>query len=310
MHHVVIYGRSAPKVAELLRGRGFSGKLTPCTTREEAERALPEAEILFSSWLPKDLYPLLTRCRWIQSFNAGVEDLVAAPIPAGIVTTRVVGLFGGYIGEFIVGYMLAHTLKMRQNAELQARREWKHYYIERVEGKVLGLAGLGSIGSDVARRAAALGVRVRGLSRSGQPVPGVSEVCTMDRLQEFCTGLDFLALTLPFTPETGGLFGREELCALNPGAVVINCGRGRVLQDEAVLEGVRSGHLGGAVLDVFGTEPLPAEHPFWTEPGVTVTPHISGPTTPHEVVEYFLQNYARFVKGEELAGLFDPARGY
>lgn len=310
MHHVVLYGRSAPKVAELLRGRGFAGTMTSCTTREEAERALPQADILFSSWLPKDLYPLLTRCRWIQSFNAGVEDLVAAPIPAGIVTTRVVGLFGGYIGEFVAGYMLAHTLKMRENAELQARREWKHYYIERVEGKVLGLAGLGSIGTEVARRAHALGVRVRGLSRSGKPVEGVAEVYTMDRLLEFCRGLDFLALTLPLTPETDGLFGQEALAALNPGSVVINCGRGRVLQEEAVIQSLRSGHLGGAVLDVFATEPLAADHPFWTEPGVTVTPHISGPTTPHEVVEYFLQNYERFVKGEELVGLFDPSRGY
>lgn len=310
MDRLMIYANTAPYLAELLRGLGYAGSIDVCTTAAEARRDAPRAEILLSSRLPGEIYPLLTRCRWIQSLNAGVEDLMAAPVPPGVRVTRVVGLFGGYIAEYALGYMLAHTLGMRRSADQQGRREWQHFYIGRLEGRRLGVAGLGSIGLEVARQAAAMGMRVRGLSRGGAQRPGVDERFTPDRLVEFCTGLDFLALTLPLTPATEGLFGAEALAALAPGAVLINCGRGRVLQEQALLSALRSGRLGGAVLDVFAQEPLPPDHPYWTEPGVTVTPHISGPTKVEEVVGYFLANYRRLCAGEVLVGELDLTRGY
>ncbi len=310
MHHIVIYANNAAQVAHLLRSHGYAGPITACSTPEEAREALPMAEILLVARMPAELYPLLRRCRWIQALWAGVEDMMTAPIPPGMITTRVVGILGGYIAEYILGYTLAHTLRMRQVAAQQADKTWQHFYVGRLEGKTMGLAGLGSIGSEVARRAGALGLKLKGLSRTGAPVEGVTEVYTPAQLTEFCRGLDFLAITLPFTPETDGLFGAEAFQALNPGAVVINCGRGRVIRDEALLDALRSGRVGGAVLDVFAVEPLPKEHPYWTEPGVTVTPHVSGPTVPEDVVRYFLANYERYVKGEPLTGLIDFSRGY
>lgn len=310
MHHLVVYTRTAPMVADLVRSQGYTGPITACTTPEEARMALPTADILLMARMPAELYPLLTRCKWIQSLNAGIDDLVAAPVPAGVPTTRVVDLFGGYISEYILGYMLAHTLRIRENSDLQSRSEWKHYYINRLEGKTLGLAGLGSIGAEVARRATALGMNLKGLSRSGSLITGVTETYRPDQIESFCAGVDFLALTLPLTPETDGLFGSEALAALNPGAVVINCGRGRVLQEEATIQALRSGHLGGAVLDVFATEPLPADHPYWTEPGVIVTPHVSGPSVPADVAQYFMTNYRRLLSGKPLQGVIDRDRGY
>ncbi|HLO02083.1 MAG TPA: NAD(P)-dependent oxidoreductase, partial [Symbiobacteriaceae bacterium] len=177
--------------------------------------------------------------------------------------------------------------------------------------KRLGVAGIGSIGQGVARRAAALGLHVVGLGRRGRADGSLFKATyTPDRLLEFCRGLDFLAITLPLTPETEGLFGAEALAALNPGALVLNAGRGRVVQEEALLGALRGGHLGGAVLDVFATEPLPPTHPLWREPGVTITPHIAGPSVPVEVADYFMQNYARFTGGAPLTGEIDRTRGY
>ncbi len=310
MHHLLIYSRAAAKVAELVRAEGYIGAITACTTPEEARIGLPTADILLVARMPAELYPLLTRCKWIQSLNAGIDDIVSAPVPTGVPATRVVDVFGGYISEYILGYMLAHSLRMQENRDLQSRREWKHYYIHRLEGKTLGLAGLGSIGSAVALRASAFGMKLKGLSRSGLPTSQVADTYTPDRIHQFCTGVDFLALTLPLTPETDELIGTEALAALNPGAVVLNCGRGRILQENATIQALRSGHLGGAVLDVFATEPLESDHPYWTEPGIIVTPHVSGPSVPADVTRYFMANYRRFLSNQPLRGMIDRDRGY
>lgn len=310
MHALLIYNSRAHEYATLLREQGYRGPVKACTTVEEAVAAAGEAEILLGAKLPHQLYPHLRRCRWIQSLNAGIEDFVGAPVPDGIQVTRVVGLFGGYIAEYILGYMLAHLLQLRRGLEQQAERRWQRYDTGRLAGKRLGLAGLGSIGSEVTARARALGVEVVGLSRSGRATSLVETVYTQEQATQFCQGLDFLAVTLPLTPETRGLFGDEQLAALSPGALVVNCGRGPVIREEALLQALRSGHLGGAVLDVFAAEPLPVVSPLWSEPGVMVTPHISGPSVPAQVAAYFLRNYGRFVRGEALEGLVESGRGY
>jgi glyoxylate/hydroxypyruvate reductase A len=310
VHSLLVYGPRAPEYTALLRERGYPGPIHAATTADEARPFLDQAEILLGARVPAVLWSAMDRLRWVQSVNAGVEDLVAAPLPAGVITTRVVGLFDDYISDYVLGYMLAHTLKMRQALQNQTEGRWQKYQIDRLAGKRLGVAGIGSIGRAVAAKAGALGMRVVGLGRTGRPVAGVEAVYTPARLRDFCRDLDFLAITLPLTPETDGLVGEEALAALRPGAVVINCGRGRVLQEEALLGALRSGHLGGAVLDVFAEEPLPPQSPLWREPGVIITPHISGPSVPQEVVDYFLQNYARFRAGAPLVGVIDRDRGY
>ncbi|HLO02260.1 MAG TPA: D-2-hydroxyacid dehydrogenase, partial [Symbiobacteriaceae bacterium] len=267
MHRLLIWGPRAHQYADLLAKQGYPGPILPATTLAEALPLAAEAEILLGARIPAELLTQMPRLRWIQTPNAGVEDLVAAPIPPGVLTTRVVGLFEGYIAEWTLGYMLAHTLRLQQGLTQQGEGQWQHYFIDRLEGKRLGVAGIGSIGQGVARRAAALGLQVVGLGRRGRADGSLFKATyTPDRLLEFCRGLDFLAITLPLTPETEGLFGAEALAALNPGALVLNAGRGRVVQEEALLGALRGGHLGGAVLDVFATEPLPPTHPLWREP--------------------------------------------
>lgn len=280
--------------------------LIPCNTREEAARAIGEADILFSWRFPPDLLPRARRLRWIQAMGAGVEDLVAAPVPEGVLVTRVEGLFGAAMSEYAFAHMLAHAQQLPRLYAAQAARRWEPFTAETLWGKRLGVAGVGSIGGAVAARGRAFGMEVWGLARTPGPRAHVDRMFTPAEADVFTAGVDYLVSTLPDTPETRGLIDPE---AMKPGALLINVGRGATIDEGAILRAVRSGRI-RAVLDVFAVEPLPADHPFWTEPGITVTPHLSGPSRPEEVAAYFAENLRRFEQGEPLRGAVDRERGY
>jgi glyoxylate/hydroxypyruvate reductase A len=309
---ILVYHRSdvEPYVAAL-RAREPGLPLVVCRRPEEVAVAIAGAEIVFSWRLPVELFRQAEQLRWVQAMGAGVEDLASAPLPAGVVVTRIVGLYDTFIGEYVVGYMLAHSLRLRPALAAQQAHEWRDYMPERLASKRLGVAGLGSIGRAVAERARALGMDVWGLSRTAQRADlPVSRVFRPSEVHDFVRGLDYLAITLPLTAETRGLFDRAVLGALPRGAFLINVGRGPVVDEAALLDALRSGHLAGAALDVFATEPLPADSPFWDMPNVFVTPHVAGPNVPAEIVDYFLANLARFRRGEPLVGVVDRGRGY
>jgi glyoxylate/hydroxypyruvate reductase len=306
---VLVYHPSKTGVyVRLLREQGFEEALLPCRDRAEAEAAMPEAEALFCWRFPPDLLPRARRLRWIQAMGAGVEDLIRAPIPEGAVLTRVEGLFGGYMSEYVLGYILHRTLKIEQAQRLQRAQWWAPYEIERVAGKRVGIAGTGQIGGDIARRCRALGMEVWGLSRSGAS-PEADRSFRSDEILTFAAGVDFLVNVLPLTPETTGLFGAAVFRAMKPGALFLNIGRAATVETGALLESLTSGHLGGAVLDVFDEEPLPAESLLWKVPNLAVTPHVSGPSVPAEVAAYFVANWRRWRRGEPLQGVVDRTRG-
>lgn len=309
---ILVYHRSdVDAYAEPLRARDPGLPVVVCRRPEDAQAAIADAEIVFSWRLPVEVFRDARRLRWVQAMAAGVEDLACAPLPAGVVLTRVVGLYDTFIAEYMIGYVLAHSLRMREALEAQQRHAWADYMPERVAGKRLGVAGLGSIGRAVAERGRALGMDVWGLSRSGRSAGlPVSRAFRPAEVRDFVRGLDFLAVTLPLTEETRGLFDAAALAGLPRGAFVLNAGRGPVFDEAALAAALRSGHLGGAALDVFGTEPLPPDSPFWDLPNVFVTPHVAGPNVPAEIVDYFLENLARFRCGEPLAGIVNAERGY
>ncbi|WP_050742241.1 D-2-hydroxyacid dehydrogenase [Symbiobacterium thermophilum] len=281
-------------------------RLIPCTSREEAERAIGEAEILFCFRFPADLLQGAHRLRWIQAMAAGVDDLVAAPLPPGVLLTRIEGLFGTPMSEYAFAHMLAYAQQLRRVYAAQAERRWDPFRAETLAGKRLGVAGIGSIGLEVAVRGKAFGMEVWGLARTPGPRPHVDRVFTPDQVREFTAGVDFLVSTLPDTPETRGLIDPE---GMKEGALLINVGRGATLDEGALLRAVRSGRI-RAVLDVFAVEPLPGDHLFWTEPGITVTPHMSGLNRPDAIAAYCAENLRRFERGEPLRGVVDLARGY
>lgn len=311
MKHLLIYDvRRAARYAELLQQAGFTGRVSVCRSREEAAAHIAAADVLWAWRFPMDLLPRAQNLRWIQSLGAGVEDWLGQ-VQAPVQLTRVVGLFGPWMAEYLLGHLLADTQGLRRVYQAQAARAWEPFTPQTLRGKRLGIAGLGQIGAEVARRARPFGLHLSGLSRTKPTDPSLVDAWypEAERLA-FLEGLDYLAIVLPLTPATRGLFGARELAALPGHAVVLNVGRGPVLSEAALIDALKAGRLRGAVLDVFEREPLPPDHPLWAAPGVTITPHISAPSVPEEVFAQAWENLQRWEQGLPLAGTVDFTRGY
>jgi phosphoglycerate dehydrogenase-like enzyme len=183
---------------------------------------------------------------------------------------------------------------------------------EPLNGKTLGILGLGAIGQEVARLAAALGMRVVGTRRGSAPLPGPAEVLPSERTEEVLARSDFVLLLLPATPDTENLMDARRLGQMKPGAWLLNFGRGQPVVDADLIAAVRAGRIAGAVLDVFREEPLPEGHPFWTTDGIMVLPHIGGlhPRRDEIVARLFAENLGRFLDGRPLKEVVDRAAGY
>ncbi len=309
---ILVYARGgAEHYAEAVRRAVPTAVVRAASDPAAARAAVPDAEILLSWRLPHELYALAARLRWVQCLGAGVEDIVAAAeLPRSVAVTRIVDQFGVSIAEYVFAELLARVRDLERVRAQQAERLWRPFVAERLAGRTLGVAGLGSIGREVVRKGRAFDMRVLGLSRTAAPDGLVDRHFGPDAWTAFVRELDYLVLVLPLTPQTRGVVGAEVLAAMRPGSVLVNVGRGAVVDEAALVEALRAGRPGGAVLDVFETEPLPPESPLWSLPGVTVSPHISGPSRTDEVAAFFLDNLARFERGEPLAGLVERERGY
>lgn len=281
-------------------------RLITCSTEAEAAAHVAEADILVTGRFPDELYRRATRLKWVQIAWAGIDHMLTVPLPDGCLLTRAEGLFGNRMSDYTMAQILAHSIQLPRMYANQAAHRWEHFEIGKLEGKRLGVAGTGSIGSEIARKGKAFGMEVWALVRSSRPVAHADRVFTTAEAGKFTAGVDYLASTLPNTPEAIGLIDPRNM---KPGSLLINVGRGVTIPEDAILEAVRSGGI-QAVLDVFVDEPLPPAHPFWSTPGITVTPHLSGFSVPAEVAVYFAANFRRFVAGEPLVGVVDRKRGY
>jgi phosphoglycerate dehydrogenase-like enzyme len=174
----------------------------------------------------------------------------------------------------------------------------------------MGVMGTGSIGLAIAKHAAALGVGVTGLSRTGRKVAGFETVLPAERIDEFLPGLDYLVCVLPDTAETTGLLNAETLALLPEHAVFVNVGRANVVDGDALVKALNDGKLGGAILDVFDEEPLPGDSPLWDTRNLTITAHVAAVSYPELIVPIFLENYRRFTSGQDLMHVIDFEQGY
>jgi phosphoglycerate dehydrogenase-like enzyme len=211
--------------------------------------------------------------------------------------------------------LLAFTKDLpRLTADRHARR-WDHYPMRELAGQTLLIAGLGHIGREVARRARAFGMRVLAVKRdpAGAPPPdGVDLLRGQDALPALAGEADAVVITLPATAETRGLFDRALLARLRPGCVLVNVGRGAVVDEDALIDALRSGRLAGAALDVFAQEPPPPSSPLWELPNVLLSPHTAALSTAENrrIVELFGDNLRRFLNGEPLRNRVDPTQFY
>jgi phosphoglycerate dehydrogenase-like enzyme len=242
-----------------------------------------------------------------------VEGWLALPdLPQEVVLTCARGTHRESMPENILGALFHLSKPYAAIAEDQKRRRWTRRVAEPLNGKTLGILGLGAIGQEVARLAAALGMRVVGTRRGGAPLPGLAEVMPSERTAEVLAQSDFVLLLLPATPETENFIDARRLEQMKPGAWLLNFGRGQLVAEADLVAAVGAGRIAGAVLDVFRQEPLPPDHPFWTTERIMVLPHIGGmhPERDAIVARLFVDNLARFLAGAPLREAVDRRRGY
>ena len=256
------------------------------------------------------LLPRMPRLRWLQSTWAGVEPFLDPALRRDYILTNACGVFGRLMAEYVFGYMLAHERRILEKYASQQAGRWDATPPGSLVGKQIGLIGVGSIGAALARTAKHFGMRVKGYTRASEGCPDVDAYFHGDDRHRFAADLDYLVSVAPNTAGTRRLVDAELLGALPPHAVFINPGRGAIVDEAALAAALQTGRLAGAVLDVFEREPLPADHVLWRTPNVLITGHTAALSDPMDISRVFVENYARFVRGEPLKCRVDFERGY
>ena len=254
---------------------------------------------------------------WLQTNSAGVEPYIQPGVLAGdTLLTNATGAYGLAIAEHMLGMLLELFKKLELYRDAQKSGAWQSQgAVKAVYGSTVLVLGMGDIGGEFAARCKALGAKVIGVRRSPRPCPEYAdEVHLLEDLDSLLPQADVVAITLPGTDATRGLMSRERLAKMKEGAVLLNVGRGFIVDMEALCDALERGHLSGAGVDVTDPEPLPPTHRLWNIPTAVVTPHISGfyhlRETHERIVGIFLENLRHFQAGEPLRNLVDFATGY
>jgi phosphoglycerate dehydrogenase-like enzyme len=291
------------------------------TTPDERAAGLRDCDAAYTWILNTAELEAAPKLRWLHTSAVAVETLCLPELFArGVAVSNTRGVQAVPIAEHVMAVLLglAKQLPFVLDNQRQARWAQNEFVGPRLpwllEGRTLGLVGVGTIGSEIAARASAFGMRVIALRR--RPAYGtighVERVYGPNELGDFLGQCYVVVIAAPLTPETHGLIGAEQFAQLPKGAVVINVGRAKIIQTDALVAALERGHLGGAALDVFPQEPLPAGHPLWTTPNVILTPHTSGFRQGHwdEVVQLYGDNIQRWLLGEPLKFRVEPELGY
>jgi glyoxylate/hydroxypyruvate reductase len=288
-------------------------------TKEMEERWLSylrEAEVMFGfdTRHMSDFAQLAPHLKWVQGTSTGIGPVVAQHRWAdlGITTTSASGIHSVPIAEFVTMALLCFTKGMLLMQRQKADKIFERYCTGQLRGKTLGVIGLGNVGTEVARQASALGMRVLGTKRntsgSRPQLHHVDRIFAPSDLRLMLPECDFVAATVPATRETFHLLDASMLAAMKPGAILINVSRGATIDESELIRALHSGHLGGAALDVFETEPLPPESPLWTMSNVIICPH-SASCAEHEdvnITELFIDNLQRYLDGRPLRNVIRP----
>lgn len=309
----------------LLRGFTYPSEREREAVAQGLQGAFERAEVVFGFWGAElhqaftgagSLRDVAPHLRWIQLTSAGADRLLNSGfVEQGITVTTVSGLHATPIGEYVIGAILMFAKGAPRTMRAQLKREWTRFAPTEVRGKTVGIIGFGHIGEEVGRLAKALGCRVLATRRSAtEPSshPCADEVLPPSAMPRVLAESDYVVLSMPLTPETRGLIGERELRMMKPSAVLVNIARGAVVAEADLVRALREGWIAGAALDVFEREPLPADSPLWDLENAIITPHISGGTEIYNqrAVEIFCDNLRRYLAGEPLRNVVDPARGY
>ncbi len=319
-HRVAQWQIPADGVATL-RARFPHIKFIHATSDEERARGLADCDVAYTWILKADEFATAPTLRWLHTSAVAVETLCLPELFArGVVVSNTRGVQAVPIAEHTLAVVLALSKQLPMVLDHQRHAHWAQnlFMGQRLpwllRGRTLGLIGVGTIGSEIASRARAFGMRVVALRRRNNQatVAAVDQAYGPGQLDQFLKQTHVLVIAAPLTPQTLGLIGAAQIATLPKGAVIVNVGRAKILDTDALIAALHAGHLGGASLDVYPQEPLPPGHPLWTCPNVILTPHTSGFRQGHweEVVALFAENLERFERGEALRFRVEPDLGY
>jgi phosphoglycerate dehydrogenase-like enzyme len=252
----------------------------------------------------------LPRLRWVQSTWAGVDALMQAGLRRDYILTNVRDVFGPPLAEYVLCYVLMHERRGWQRRQAQEEGRWDPTPPGSIQGKVMGLLGVGSIGAYLARAVLPFGVRPLGYTRASEGCEAITRYYHGAELHAFAAACDYIVCTLPDTPASRHIVDAAFLAAMRPHALLINAGRGAAVDEAALVAALAQGQIGGAVLDVFAEEPLPPDHPLWRAPNAIITSHTAALSFPEQIAPLFADNYARWQAGLPLQHTVSFARGY
>ena len=313
---VLLWTDSPGPYVDAITQAGLATRVTIDTldrTSQPSDAQRANTRVLVAASAPAGLLSAMPNLQWAQSLTAGVEGWLALPdLPEGLTLTCARGTHRESMPENILGALFHIAKPYTAIAGDNRHSRWTQRVATPLNGTTLGILGMGAIGQEVARLAAALGMRVIGTRRRPAPVPHVAQVLAADRTDEVLAQSDYVLLLLPATAETDNLIDAGRLAKMKPGAWLLNFGRGRLIQDDDLIAAVKAGTIAGAILDVFRQEPLPADHPFWTTEGIMVLPHIGGPHPQRDriVAQLFTENLALFLDGKPPKHVVDRSAGY
>jgi len=299
-------------------------ELAISNTQAEIETLAPDAEVILFCGLSgaavdfTRVFHLANSVRWIHSLSAGVEkilfpELVASPVPV----TNARGVFKRSLAEFAVLGILFHTKKVRRLIDNQRAKQWDDFTVGFANELVMGVVGYGEIGRECALLAKAIGLKIHALRRNpakSTADPLLDRVFAPDQLRDMLSQIDVLLCSAPLTPETQHMISDSEFACMKPSAIVINVGRGPVLDEAALVRALQARRIAGASLDVFEVEPLPETSPLWNMANVLISPHCTDRTIDPDWLDlsmrFFVANFHRYLAGQPLENLVDKHAGY
>lgn len=313
---------SAPAFQEAIEGNARLRDRVELRIARAEERidAIKSAEVVVCGGLSAELIESASNLRWVSFWIAGLDRQVTPELKSrNVFITNASGVHAPNIAEQIITYILMFTRRMPYYMHAQSARKWAHNDVisfEELSGKTLGIVGLGRVGEALAVRAASFGMKViatkRDVSSRYEQSIIPDELYRPDQLPDMLSKCDHVCIALPYTRETHHLFDIDMLANIKESAYLYNTSRGRIIDEQALINALKNGKLRGAGLDVFETEPLSADSPLWEMDNVIITPHVSG-FTPHyfaRAAAILADNLERFIEGQPLKNLYDPQRGY
>lgn len=288
-------------------------------TEEQQEKEMVDADVLFTRILPKDT-SISPRLRWIQFMWEGVDLMSKNLKGSEVLLTNAKGIHSRQMAEHVFNYLLMLARRSRQYERNQRDHFWLPWpdqpKLDTISSSTIGIIGYGKIGEAVARIARGFDMRILVVKRDPHslnpdtPVPDL--VCGNDEMERVLSESDHIVVTLPHTKETEGLIGSDQFRTMKRTAYFINVGRGRVVDEDSLVNALERGEISGAGLDVFEEEPLPPESPLWNMENVIITPHssVGGDPADRDIVDLFIRNLRKFLEGDELDNIIDKERGY